>query len=99
MPNKIRKECALNAELSTSLLTEVVSQQDKTLSVRRAHANVELENAFNADKDTSSTIMEFVLKLDKTVLNTAYLTVAALFVQKTLSWPKVNACLQAEDHT
>mgnify|MGYP000975963727 CR=1 FL=1 len=49
----------------------IVFRQVKIHSANQDHANVEQENAWNAEMDTSSITMEYVLLLLKTVKNTA----------------------------
>ena len=83
--NKINKANVPNVELSMNLPMEIVSPLAKTHSVNKALVNVELENAFSVEMDTSLITMEYVSKSDKTVSNTAFLQEAAPSVQIDLS--------------
>jgi len=68
--NKMLLANVPNAENSMISKTEIVFQQVKIHSANQDHVNVEQENVWNAEMDTFSITMEYVLLLLKIAKNT-----------------------------
>ena len=88
--NKIKQQNAFHAETFMNLPMETAFPPDKILSVSLALANVELEDAYSVEMDTSLITMESVLKLLKIASNTASLTENVQHAKKSSNLSRAN---------